>query len=75
MNKYTVVVEKVSNEVTTINNKLDIFVDVKDTRQKVLLVANAPHPDIAAIRAELEHNTLYDFTFVLASNYKPVEQN
>lgn len=75
LNKYTVVVEKVSNEVTTINNKLDIFVDVKDTRQKVLLVANAPHPDIAAIRAELEHNTLYDFTFVLASNYKPVEQN
>ncbi len=75
LNKYTVVVEAISDEVTTLNNRLDFFVDVKDTRQKVLLVANAPHPDIAAIRAELEHNSLYDFSFVLASNYKSDDQN
>ncbi|MEM7296721.1 MAG: hypothetical protein AAF391_00475 [Bacteroidota bacterium] len=35
------------------NNRLDIFLEVIDGRQKVLIVANAPHPDIKAIRSTL----------------------
>jgi hypothetical protein len=29
---------------------MDIFVEVKDSRLKVLFLADAPHPDIAAIK-------------------------
>ncbi|MEP5611285.1 MAG: hypothetical protein ABJP45_03505 [Cyclobacteriaceae bacterium] len=35
------------------NNRSSIFMEVIDGRQKVLVVANAPHPDIKAIRSVL----------------------
>jgi len=42
------------NELNKQNNSKSIFVNVLDTRQKVLVVAAAPHPDIAAIKHSLE---------------------
>ncbi len=70
LNKYSIVVESVANEKTIQNNKTDVFIDVKDTRQKILMVANSPHPDVSALRTEFETNTLYDFKFVLADELK-----
>jgi len=42
------------NELNRQNNSKSIFVNVLDERQKVLIAANAPHPDIAAIKHSLE---------------------
>lgn len=52
--KYTVVLPSQDGETNTINNRMDFFVEVIDDETKVLLMAAAPHPDIAAIRAALE---------------------
>ncbi len=41
------------NELNKQNNTKSIFVNVLDTRQKVLIVAASPHPDISAIRQSL----------------------
>ena len=48
-----------AEESTDENNSVDIFLEVIDGRQKVLLVGNAPHPDISAIRRSLEETDSY----------------
>lgn len=41
------------------NNRSGIFMEVVDGRQKVLIVAQAPHPDIKAIRSALSSTENY----------------
>ncbi|HRG89341.1 MAG TPA: hypothetical protein PLW44_09995, partial [Chitinophagales bacterium] len=48
---YRIALSNVEGEVTYRNNVRDIFVEVLDGRQKILLVAQSPHPDIAAFKA------------------------
>ncbi|MEZ4930297.1 MAG: hypothetical protein R2777_09880 [Chitinophagales bacterium] len=51
IHKYRVSLQEFENEITTKNNYYDFYIEVIDNRQKILfLVANAPHPDIAAIK-------------------------
>lgn len=57
--RYRIVLESVAGEATTANNSKDIFVEVLDARQKILILANAPHPDITAIRQTIEANKNY----------------
>lgn len=52
--KYRVEVGELSDESTTKNNSSIFYVDVIDSRRKVLILANAPHPDISAIKSTLE---------------------
>jgi hypothetical protein len=52
--KYTAVLPAQDGENNTVNNRMDFFVEVIDDETKVLLMAAAPHPDIAAIRDALE---------------------
>lgn len=52
--RFTVQVEKQSGEFSTTNNASTCFVEVIDTKSSVLMLASAPHPDIAAIRSVLE---------------------
>ncbi len=57
--RYRVVVNKVLGEASSNNNSQDIFVDVLDARQKILLLAHSPHPDISAIRQSISANKNY----------------
>jgi hypothetical protein len=56
---YRIVLNKVPGEASTANNVQDVFIDVLDARQKILLLANAPHPDLGAIRQSIEANKNY----------------
>lgn len=58
--RYRITVNSVAGEVTTANNSKDIFVDVLDARQKILLLANAPHPDVTAIKQSISNNKNYE---------------
>ncbi len=49
-----VVVPPVAGEITEANNYRDIFIDVIDSRQKIAIIASAPHPDIGALYAALK---------------------
>ncbi|MBK9419797.1 MAG: hypothetical protein IPN44_01940 [Flavobacteriales bacterium] len=49
LQRYTVSLRAIEGEATLANNSQDLFVDVLDDRRKVLLLENAPHPDVAAI--------------------------
>ena len=57
---YRLSLSSVSGEATTTNNTKDIFIDVLDARQKILILANAPHPDISAIKTTLEKAKNYE---------------
>ena len=47
-------------ELSIDNNRKDVFVEVLDGRQKVLILAASPHPDIAAIRKAILGNQNYE---------------
>ncbi len=57
--EYRISVANLPGEATTTNNRKEILIDVLDARQKVLLLANSPHPDISALRTTLEGNKNY----------------
>jgi len=59
LQKYTVALSNVDNEISTVNNKTDIYIDVLDGKQKILMLAYAPHPDITAIKTCIELNQNY----------------
>ena len=59
INHYRIRLSSVKNEMTLLNNVKDVYIDVKDAKDKVLIIADAPHPDIAAIRQALDQNKNY----------------
>ena len=66
---YKVSVTPVAAEYTLVNNVRDFFIEVIDSRQKVLVLANAPHPDLVAIRQSLQANENYEVEVKLANEF------
>lgn len=66
---YSVSISPLSDEITTVNNYWDFYVDVLDQKQKILILANSPHPDIAAIKESLEKNDNFEVEFSLAADF------
>ena len=66
---YQLSMTHLDGEVTYRNNIKDIYVEVLDGRQKILLVANSPHPDIAALKQAIESNKNYQLDIVYAADY------
>lgn len=52
---YTVKILGASRDENTANNQANFMVDVVESREKVLLLANGIHPDLAAIKAAIEN--------------------
>ena len=58
--KYRISVQGINNEISKANNYKDIFIEVLDARQKILVLANAPHPDLGAMKALITTNKNYE---------------
>lgn len=67
--RYSIRLSAVEGENSKLNNARDIFIDVMDGREKILLLADAPHPDIAAIKSSLENNENYEVESKLISDF------
>ncbi len=63
MHHYKVTLSSVAGELTTANNTRDVFIEVADKKEKILLLASVSHPDIGAIRQAIENNENYELTF------------
>ena len=50
-------------ETQLLNNVKRIFVEVQDQQYKVLCVADAPHPDLGALKSVLNDDCVMDFVF------------
>ncbi len=68
--KYTINVSGLEGEKNTGNNSQSFLIDVIDSRYKVLFLANAPHPDVSAIRDVIANNPAYEIEFSLAADFK-----
>lgn len=64
--RYRLGLSPISNEVTTSNNYKNIYVEVLDSRQKILLLANAPHPDLTALKSIISSNKNYEVEIAYA---------
>jgi len=62
MQRYTIKIAPLEGEVSIANNSADIFIDVLDAKQKILIVSNSPHPDIGALKSAIESNQSYEVT-------------
>jgi hypothetical protein len=60
ISKYRITLIPLGDEKNKTNNYKDIYVEVLDGRQKILVLANSPHPDIAAIKQLIEQNKNYE---------------
>lgn len=67
--RYRVTLSPVDGEFTQANNTRDFFIEVLDSRQKVLILADAPHPDVAAIRFSLQQNENYEVDVQMGENF------
>lgn len=66
MTRLSVSVTQLEGEISTFNNRKDIFIEVLDGRQKILILAGAPHPDVAAIRSAVSTNNNYEVKVAIA---------
>ena len=73
--QYTVSLSTLKNEVTTKNNSQTVFIEVIDGRQKVLLAAAGPHPDLATIKQAIEDNRHYEVTLAVADELNAIDVN
>lgn len=69
MLRYKVKVTNLKDEITYDNNYREFYIDVIDSRQKILIVANAPHPDLGAIKQVVELNKNYQLTIAYAQQF------
>jgi hypothetical protein len=78
LRKFNISITPVKNEISTQNNSETIYVDVLDAKQKVLLLYEAPHPDISVIRQAIENNRNYEVKVSLVADIatvKPADYN
>ena len=68
--RYRISISSVKDEVTRRNNYKDIFIDVLDARQKILVLADAPHPDLSAIKQTVSKNKNYQVDIAYAGSLK-----
>ncbi len=69
---YTIEVSGMNGEATVRNNKRDLYMDIIDGRQNILLLALAPHPDIKALRSLISTNDNYELDVqILSVNPNP----
>jgi hypothetical protein len=56
---YKAQVSYIDGEKNVSNNQKDFTIDVIDNKEKILLLSNSPHPDIAALKQSIESKSNY----------------
>lgn len=63
LQKYRISISAVDNEISRVNNSQDIYIDILEGRQKILILANSPHPDITALKEAILSNKNYEVDY------------
>lgn len=59
LHHYVISIPPAEGENNTANNRRDVFIEVVESKKRILIAAAAPHPDIAAIREALSGTEAY----------------
>ncbi|MCX6243191.1 MAG: hypothetical protein NTU98_00670 [Bacteroidetes bacterium] len=72
LQRFSVTVHPVTGESSVLNNNQDFYVDVSDTRQKIAILYQSPHPDVFAVKQALESSARFEVeTFKLDAFDQP----
>jgi hypothetical protein len=74
MQRYVAEILPVAGEVSTDNNRQVFYIEVIDGRQKVLILASAPHPDVGALHLALEESDRFEVTVALMDAFDGVPE-
>jgi hypothetical protein len=66
---YAIQITELPNEYSVINNSETVYVEVIDGRQKILILASSPHPDIAAMHEALRSQKNYEVTVATVDQF------
>ncbi|MEO6882530.1 MAG: hypothetical protein ABI199_00745 [Bacteroidia bacterium] len=71
--RYHIALTEANGETNLENNSQDVFVEVVDEKQKVLLLSDAPDPDMGALKQAIDANQNYEAEVYLLSDFtKPL---
>ena len=63
LQKYKIRISTIDDEISIVNNSQDIYIDILEGRQKILILANSPHPDITALKEAILSNKNYEVDY------------
>ncbi len=66
---YKISIKELNNEYNYINNQRDIFINVVDDKKKILLLYQAAHPDIAALKESFSNIENFNYEQYKADNF------
>lgn len=66
MQRYEVFVNPLPDEFSLENNTLNAYVEVVEGKEKILLLALSPHPDLKALKSLIEKNDNYEVDMVIS---------
>lgn len=69
LKRYTISIAPVADEISTANNSRQVFIEILEGKQKILLLANTPHPDIHAIKEAVSGNFNYEIESMFINDY------
>ncbi|MDH5604464.1 MAG: hypothetical protein OEY51_11015, partial [Cyclobacteriaceae bacterium] len=61
LQQFSIKVDIQPDEFTVTNNQEQVFIQVVDGKENILMISRQPHPDIKAFRAAIEANSNYSF--------------
>ncbi len=70
LHHYRAELTELDGEITHKNNHVRFFIEVIESKDKIAIVYNSPHPDIAAIGEALSLTENYDVEVVSAADFK-----
>lgn len=73
IHEYKLVIDKFKGEFSYQNNSRTVYIEVLDSRSKILLYSHAPHPDIAALQQALAGNENYEVLVKHAEQLKDLK--
>ncbi len=69
--KFKISVDPIKGESNLRNNTREFYVDILDSKKKILILSYAPHPDISAIKDAISANKNYELTLKNISDNLP----
>ena len=67
--RYRISITDAGNEATLLNNAKEVYVEVRENKDRILILAEAPHPDLAAIQSALDENRNYSVDVKLSPDF------
>ncbi|MDR2010755.1 MAG: hypothetical protein LBQ22_09765 [Bacteroidales bacterium] len=68
--QYEILLKPLTDEISYDNNRATFIINVIDNRNKILLLANSPHPDIGAIQFALKDNPDFELNIQYINEFK-----